>query len=60
MVTFELFEEGKKTKLRLTHAGIETFDQANSDFAKKNFEGGWTAILDNSLKVYLETINVEA
>ena len=60
IVTFELFEEGENTKLRLTHAGLETFDQANPDFARKNFEGGWTSILDNSLKGYLETIIAEA
>ena len=53
-VTFELFEEGSKTRLKLTHEGIETLAQGNPDFAKENFEKGWTSILDESLKGFLE------
>lgn len=52
-VTFELFEEGDKTRLKLTHAGLEMFP-ANPDFAKKNFAEGWTMIIGSSLKEYLE------
>ena len=53
MVTFELFEEEENTKLKLTHAGLESFPTNNPDFAKANFEKGWTFILDNSLKEFL-------
>jgi len=53
-VTFELFEEGNKTKLRLTHEGLETFPKSNPDFAKENFKEGWTHIIHTSLKGYLE------
>ena len=53
-VTFELFEDGNKTRLKLTHEGIETLAQGNPDFAKENFEKGWTSILDESLKGFLE------
>jgi uncharacterized protein YndB with AHSA1/START domain len=53
-VTFELFEEGNKTRLKLTHEGIETLAPGNPDFAKENFEKGWTSILDESLKGFLE------
>ena len=52
-VTFELFNEGDKTKLKLTHAGLETFPD-NPDFAKHNFEAGWTHIIGTSLTEYLE------
>lgn len=52
-VTFELFPDGEKTKLKLTHTGLETFPSDNPDFAKKNFAAGWTSILDKSLKKYL-------
>jgi uncharacterized protein YndB with AHSA1/START domain len=55
-VTFELFpQEADKTLLRLTHAGLETFPQETTDFAKENFEKGWNHIINISLKEYLET-----
>lgn len=54
-VTFELFEEGGKTKLRLTHEGLETFPQtAHHDFARENFVEGWTYIITKALQDYLE------
>jgi uncharacterized protein YndB with AHSA1/START domain len=53
-VTFELFEEGKKTRLKLTHEGIESIAANGPDFAKNNFVQGWTAIIGTSLKEYLE------
>jgi uncharacterized protein YndB with AHSA1/START domain len=52
-VTFELFDESGKTRLKLTHAGLETFPASNPDFAKKNFAEGWTHIMGESLKDYL-------
>ena len=52
-VTFELFVEGKKTRLKLTHDGIETIAVNGPDFAKENFVQGWTHIV-TSLKDYLE------
>ena len=54
-VTFELFDEGeKKTRLKLTHAGLETFPKDNTDFDKKNFAEGWTDIIGNQLKNFVE------
>jgi len=53
-VTFELFPEGEKTRLRLTHAGLETFSQSNSDFGRESFAEGWTYILGTALKDFLE------
>lgn len=53
-VTFELFEEGDKTRMKLTHEGIETLGPGNPDFAKENFAKGWTSILDESLKKFVE------
>lgn len=54
-VSFELFDEGKKTKLKLTHEGLETFPKTkNNDFAKENFAEGWTYLTGISLKGYLE------
>jgi len=53
-VTFELFPEGDKTRIKLTHAGLETFPADNPDFAKGNFVEGWTHIIGTSLKTFLE------
>jgi uncharacterized protein YndB with AHSA1/START domain len=55
-LTFELFPIGDKTRLRLTHAGLETFPaETNPHFARKNFEGGWKQITSELLKVFLES-----
>ncbi|HLA57922.1 MAG TPA: SRPBCC domain-containing protein [Puia sp.] len=53
-VSFELFDEGKKTKLKLTHTGLESFKEAGADFAPEKFAEGWIYILGTSLKKYLE------
>ena len=54
-VTFELFDEGDNTRLKLTHAGLETFP-ATPDFKRENFQMGWTDIIGRSLKEYLEKV----
>lgn len=53
-VTFELFEEGSQSRLRLTHEGLETFPKNNPDFAKESFTEGWTYITGTALKKFLE------
>src|SRR5665213_2336171 len=35
-VTFELFPDGDKTTLKLTHEGLETFPSDNKDFARSS------------------------
>ena len=52
-VTFELFPEGEKTRLKITHQGLETFPPSR-DFSKENFRNGWTAIIGTNLKAFLE------
>jgi uncharacterized protein YndB with AHSA1/START domain len=54
LVTFSLFPEGDKTRLRLTHTGLETFPPIK-DFARGNFLMGWTDIIGSSLKKFVET-----
>jgi len=54
LVTFELFAAGDKTRLKLTHEGLETFPKLPS-FARKNFLKGWTELIGASLKNFLET-----
>lgn len=56
VVTFELFNEGeKKTRLRLSHKGLDSFPKDNPNFAVSSFTKGWNSILGESLKNYVET-----
>ena len=54
LVTFELFADGNKTQLKLTHEGLETFPKTPS-FARKNFMEGWTQLIGSSLKKFVES-----
>lgn len=54
IVTFELFQQGEGTLLRLTHEGLHSFPSENKDFARENFNGGWEAILRDSLRNHVE------
>jgi uncharacterized protein YndB with AHSA1/START domain len=54
-VTWELFDEGDKTRVKLTHEGLETFPQNNPDFAKESFVEGWTGITGKNLKEFVES-----
>ena len=53
-VTWELFDEGEKTRVKLTHEGLETFPINNPDLAKNNFVMGWTEITGTLLPNYLQ------
>lgn len=53
LVTFELFPEGEKTRLKLTHEGLDSFPKT-PQFARENFNQGWTALIGTSLKEFLE------
>lgn len=53
LVTFELFQEGNKTRLKLTHEGLETLGD-NPDFARENFVEGWTYLIEKSIKEFIE------
>jgi uncharacterized protein YndB with AHSA1/START domain len=54
LVTFELFAEGDKTRMKLTHSGIDTFPKTPA-YARKNFMEGWTQIIGSSLKEFVES-----
>jgi uncharacterized protein YndB with AHSA1/START domain len=54
ILTWELFDEGGKTRVKLTHTGLDTFPADKPDFVINNFNEGWTHILGISLKDYLE------
>lgn len=53
-VSFELLAEGEKTRIKLTHVGLETLPADNPHFAAANFVAGWTHIIGTSLKDFLE------
>ncbi len=55
LVTFELSAEGKRTRVTLTHSGLETFfpDQ-HPELSKENFLAGWTQLIGTSLKEFTE------
>jgi len=50
LVTWELFDEGGKTRLKITHTGLETFTL----FKRENFVEGWTYFLNTALPKFLE------
>jgi len=53
LVTFELFADGDKTRLKLTHEGLDTFPKTPA-YARENFEKGWTQIIGSELKQFVE------
>lgn len=54
LVTFELFPAGDKTRLKLTHEGLDTFTNPLL-FPRKNFLRGWTSLIGTELKQFVET-----
>ena len=55
LVTFELSQEGPgKTKVKLTHSGVENFPADMPEYAKENFIGGWNHIIGKALPGYFE------
>lgn len=54
VVSFELFPEGNKTRLVLTHRGLDSFPSDSPDFAIESFTEGWTAIVGTNLKDFVE------
>lgn len=53
LVTFEFTSEGNKTRVKLTHIGVESFPQTK-DFLRTNFEQGWAYIVGTSLVEYFK------
>lgn len=53
LVTIELFAEGNKTRVKLTHEGLETLPNLPA-FAKQNFAEGWTEIIGTLLTEFVE------
>jgi uncharacterized protein YndB with AHSA1/START domain len=54
VVTWELFEDGQNTRVKLTHEGLEKIAHHGPAFAANNFAEGWKYITGTSLKEFLE------
>jgi uncharacterized protein YndB with AHSA1/START domain len=53
LLTFELIPEGDKTRLKLTHAGLETFPTDVPGLAVENFNTGWEHFI-KAIKQYID------
>ena len=53
-VTFEILEESDRIKLRLTHAGIESFPDGIPEFRRESCEAGWHYFINEQLVKYLK------
>lgn len=54
---FDLFESGKKTRLRLTFTVLENFPDTIPEFKRESGLEGWNYFIKESLKRYLESEN---
>ncbi|HEV2479831.1 MAG TPA: SRPBCC domain-containing protein [Puia sp.] len=57
-VTWELFKEGKKTRVKLTHRGLERIAHAGPEYARNNFVQGWNIFLGERLVSWLQQMPV--
>ena len=54
MVTWEVFERGPGSTLRLTNTGLETFPADDPLFTREACEGGWHYFIGERLKAFLD------
>lgn len=52
-VTFELFDEGSGSRLRVTNEGVESFPQDVPEFSPEMCQAGWEYLLQESLANHL-------
>ena len=58
LIRFELFADASKTKLILTHSGIDTFmPKKYPELGKENFTKGWTQFIEKALKEFLQKVS---
>lgn len=53
-VTYDLFEEGDKTKVRLTSVVTKAYPDDIPEFKRESGVGGWNYFIKQQLKNYLE------
>lgn len=57
LVTIDLKEENGKTRIKLTHEGLENLSTADPNFRKESFNAGWESIIGKNLKAVVEKDN---
>lgn len=55
LVTFKLFQEDNKTRLKLTNTIIEDFDDSIPEFNRKSCIGGWNYFIQERLVQFLRS-----
>ena len=58
IVVFELFEQDKSTKLRLTEKIKESFPEDIPEFSRESGVEGWNYFINESLKNYLDNLSL--
>lgn len=53
-VTFEMFEEQDKTRLKLTTEVVEDFPDEIPEFSSESCIGGWNYLIEENLKRFLD------
>lgn len=53
LVSWQLFAEGDKTRLKLTHSGLENIPAEAKDLKWEEFLSGWEHYIDTALTNYL-------
>lgn len=54
IVRWELEPDNGGTVVTLTHKGLENLTHLGSDFQKESFENGWTELVTENLKEFVE------
>lgn len=61
VLTWELFDEGNnKTRLKLSHEGLESFPQENPNFRTQSFSDGWNYFVNEALASFVETETIKS
>jgi uncharacterized protein YndB with AHSA1/START domain len=57
VVTFELFEQGDKTLIKLDNEVLKDFDDNIPEFRRESCLGGWKYFISERLKAYMDRIS---
>lgn len=55
LVCWEIIDKGEQVLIRITHTGLETFEENGENFTATSFTAGWNYFVHEALNTYLET-----